>query len=51
MYGKCKSHSIHRLVAFAFCDNPNNYTVVDHIDRSRTNNMFNNLRFVTVSEN
>jgi hypothetical protein len=49
--GVRQTHNIHRLVAFAFCNNPNNYTVVDHIDRSRTNNMFNNLRWCTSSEN
>jgi hypothetical protein len=46
-----KTYKLHRLIAFAFCDNPNNYNIVDHIDKSRINNMFNNLRWVTVSEN
>ncbi len=49
--GKAKSHKIHRLVCFAFCENPHDYTVVDHLDRNRTNNMFNNLRWCTISEN
>jgi hypothetical protein len=48
---KLKNHKIHRLVCFAFCMNPNDYTVVDHLDRNRTNNMFNNLRWCTSSEN
>ncbi len=49
--GKVKQYLVHRLVAFAFCENPNNYEMVDHMDRNKTNNMFNNLRWCTSSEN
>ena len=49
--GKKKHLQIHRLVAFAFCDNPSEYNIVDHVDRNKLNNMFNNLRWCTHSEN
>ena len=37
---------IHRLVAEAFIDNPNNYTEVNHIDFNRENNNVSNLEWV-----
>jgi len=46
-----KNHRIHRLVAEAFIPNPNNYPCIDHIDRSRVNNNYNNLRWVTNAMN
>jgi hypothetical protein len=42
---------VHRLVAQTFIPNPDNYPVVDHIDRDTTNNHVSNLRWATVSEN
>lgn len=44
---------IHRLVAIAFVNLPENWTLlsVDHIDRNKTNNTYANLRWVTAQEN
>ena len=41
----------HRLVAEVFCENPNNYTIVDHIDRDKHNDNASNLRWVDASTN
>ena len=42
---------IHRLVAEAFCPNPNNYTIVHHRDNNSLNNCAENLEWVTRMEN
>tara|TARA_R110002167_G_scaffold9916_2_gene45709 strand:+ start:894 stop:1355 length:462 start_codon:yes stop_codon:yes gene_type:complete len=42
---------IHRLMAFAYLDNPHNYEYVDHINRNKHMNNISNLRWVTPSEN
>lgn len=49
--GKAKTWKIHRLVAMAFIQNPNEYPCVDHIDGERTNNRASNLRWATYSMN
>ena len=36
--GTWTSQPVHRLVAKAFIDNPNNKTIVNHIDSNRLNN-------------
>jgi len=47
-----KNTFVHRLVALAFIGNDNPlYTMVDHIDRSRTNNKVSNLRWADAKLN
>lgn len=49
--GKQKMHYIHRLVAQAFIPNPENKKEVNHKDGNKSNNLSENLEWVTRLEN
>ena len=49
--GSQKLMSVHRLVAKAFIDNPNNYEIVNHKDNNPENNNEKNLEWCTQSYN
>lgn len=46
-----KRLSVHRLVAQAFIENPNNYSCVNHKDENNQNNVVSNLEWCTYKYN
>ena len=53
LYKDCKgkTHCIHQLVAHEFIEKPVGKQYVDHIDKNKLNNIVENLRWVSSSEN
>lgn len=49
--GKRPQFRVHRLVAFAFLDNPRELPQINHIDGDKLNNKLSNLEWVTPKEN
>lgn len=49
--GTISKRKIHRMVAQAFIENPNNYPQVNHIDGDRSNNKVSNLEWCNNSRN
>lgn len=49
--GKAVSKRVHRLVATAFIDNPDDLPCINHIDNNPSNNNVSNLEWCTQREN
>ncbi len=49
--GKKKPLLVHRLVAIAFIENPDNQPVINHIDNNPSNNCVSNLEWCSIAHN
>lgn len=50
-FGKRRIFYVHRLVAEAFLDNPDNLPQVNHLDHNRKNNNVHNLEWCSIRDN
>jgi hypothetical protein len=50
-FGKNERRYIHRLVAMAFIENPENFPIVRHLDDVPSNNVIHNLAWGTYADN
>ena len=50
-FAKQIKYYVHRLVAEAFIENPNNLSDIDHIDENKENNHVSNLRWYSRAQN
>lgn len=48
--GHEKTYYIHRLIALHFIPNPENHPIVVHIDKNKTNNNINNLKWCSYND-
>ena len=48
---KVRKFYVHRLVAEAYIENPNNLKTIDHIDGNKEHNYIKNLQWMTQSDN
>ena len=48
---KQKRFFVHKLVAETFISNPNNFSIINHIDGNKLNNNVNNLEYCTQIHN
>ena len=50
-HGNIRTPFVHRLVAMAFIENPDNFPVINHKDEDKKNNHVDNLEWCTVKYN